>query len=80
MSDIAKVSQSPVVNSNVNSKESIMMNDATSIFEQMNQDSKYDAPYDRKGEKFEDISVGIDRFTLFTALSLAAIALYVRAK
>jgi hypothetical protein len=80
MSDIAKVTQSPVVSSDVNSKESTMMYSATTIFEQMNQDAKYDAPYERKGEKFEDLSFRIDQLTLFTALSLAAIALYMRTK
>ena len=80
MSDIAKVTQSPVVSSDVNSKESLMMNSATTIFEQMNQDAKYDAPYERKGEKFEDLSFRIDQLTFFTALSLAAIALYMRTK
>ncbi len=57
-----------------------MMNSATTIFEQMNQDAKYDAPYERKGEKFEDLSFRIDQLTLFTALSLVAIALYMRTK
>ena len=80
MSDIAKVTQSPVVSSDVNSKESIMMNTSTSIFEQMNQDAKYDAKYERKSEKFEDISSSIDMMTLVTALALAGIALYVRIK
>ena len=80
MSDIAKISQSPVVSSDVNSKESLMMNDATSIFQQMDQDAKYDAKYERKPEKFEDISSNIDMMTIATALFLAGVAFYVRTK
>lgn len=80
MSDIAKISQSPVVSSDINSKESLMMNDATSIFQQMDQDAKYDAKYERKSEKFEDISSNIDMMTFATALLLAGVAFYVRTK